>query len=257
MKHNINRNNNKLVPYQKDHDSHDKILVIEILNDVITTKQYDIRYTRPNGNIITTCPYTMGNGLKRGRLLSFNQIKNEINGYRLITFKSAEYYGKLLFYKKISKIYRSLIITAIQTPELAIENDDNNSETNLNDEIVYNAIKTPDGTIVESRHVHDYVVYNDKNGEDYMVDGGLEYLKRSSSHKENYVDISLIYSDGHEKIRNSFTWGSYGKSGKEELHYILLSEMTTEHINAILDTQRLRPVITEIFVDELEYRKKI
>jgi hypothetical protein len=39
--------------------------------------------------------------------------------------------------------------------------------------IVANRIRTPDGTILESKHRHDYVTYTDANGKQYMVDGGL------------------------------------------------------------------------------------
>ena len=44
--------------------------------------------------------------------------------------------------------------------------------------LIYNAIRTPDGTILESRSVHDFVGHTDANGKYYAADGGLEYLKR-------------------------------------------------------------------------------
>ena len=37
--------------------------------------------------------------------------------------------------------------------------------------LIYNAIRTPDGTVLESRHKHDYQEYQDANGLEYMVDG--------------------------------------------------------------------------------------
>ena len=54
-------------------------------------------------------------------------------------------------------------------------------------------------------------------------------------------------------------WKSYGKSGKEEGKYILLKNMDTDHIQAILDTQwHIKETeIEELFNLELEYRKEI
>ena len=39
--------------------------------------------------------------------------------------------------------------------------------------LVRNAMRTPDGTIIRSRHRHDYVTHKDANGSEYMLDGGL------------------------------------------------------------------------------------
>ena len=38
--------------------------------------------------------------------------------------------------------------------------------------ILRNIIRTPDGTLLESRTVHDYVSHKDLNGELYINDGG-------------------------------------------------------------------------------------
>ncbi len=54
--------------------------------------------------------------------------------------------------------------------------------------LIRNAIQTPDGTILESRHIHDYVCHTDKNGHYYAVDGGLSYLKRIGL--ADYIELS-------------------------------------------------------------------
>ena len=40
-----------------------------------------------------------------------------------------------------------------------------------------------------------------------------------------------------EEIKQRAKWGTYGKSGKEPLQYKRLIDLTTEHLQAILDTQ--------------------
>ncbi len=40
-------------------------------------------------------------------------------------------------------------------------------------EILCNRIQTPDGTILTSHDRHDFKSYVDKNGYEYMVDGGV------------------------------------------------------------------------------------
>jgi hypothetical protein len=46
--------------------------------------------------------------------------------------------------------------------------------------VIASRIQTPDGTILWSRHTHDYVAYEDKKtGEVYMLDGGTDYMKTS------------------------------------------------------------------------------
>lgn len=125
--------------------------------------------------------------------------------------------------------------------------------------ILRNAIQTPDGTVLESKHRHDYVTHIDKNGQWYMVDGGGEYLRRGYD-VQDFVALS-VYDDGtHETRRNNLRWGkSYDKdmNSLPKTIYPLISEMDTDHIEAILDGgyARNNAFYIEVFTNELEYRK--
>ena len=120
--------------------------------------------------------------------------------------------------------------------------------------LLVNAIITPDGTRLESRHRHDYKTHIDVNGDEYMIDGGLDYVRRSVN-KEPAIDAFVHDDDPHEIIRESFKWGTYGKKGDQPLVLIPLKLLDKEHIEAILETQtHLKSPIVKVFEDELEYR---
>jgi len=80
--------------------------------------------------------------------------------------------------------------------------------------ILLNSIKTPDGTVLVSRHRHDFVTYKDKNGQSYAVDGGTDYLKRMFD-KPDFKELSK-YDDGKHTTRRKYLyWGSnYDKNMK-------------------------------------------
>ena len=124
----------------------------------------------------------------------------------------------------------------------------------MNNQIVANRIKTPDGTILQSYHRHDYKEYTDKNGKEYMVDGGLDYLRRNVHDDAPYIELSLMMSDSFVEIRESFHWGTRGKDGKQPLTWVPLTDITTDHIFAIQDNCQLTPWLKELFDKELEYR---
>ena len=123
--------------------------------------------------------------------------------------------------------------------------------------IVLNRIKTPDGTVLTSYSVHDYVSHDDKNGHYYAVDGGKSYLKRAMSEgAPEYEDLSVYDSDDFTVVREAFTWGTYGKNGDQPLSWRSLSVLTIEHIEAILETQKRVPnYVRALFEKELEFRK--
>ena len=118
--------------------------------------------------------------------------------------------------------------------------------------ILYNAIRTPDGTIIQSKSVHDYVTHKDANGKCYAVDGGLEYLRRVGF--PDYEELSLTDKDDLGKVREVVTWGTRGKDGKQPLEYKKIKDLETEHICAILATQFLSEEMQYILRTELEFR---
>ena len=121
--------------------------------------------------------------------------------------------------------------------------------------LVYNAIRTPDGTVLESKHRHDYVTYQDKNGNEYMVDGGHDYVRRNVHDDAPYEELSVYTTDGHDKVREVLKWGTYGINGDQPLTYIALKDMNTEHIEACLkNVPSMHPAYKESFKEELKLR---
>ena len=120
--------------------------------------------------------------------------------------------------------------------------------------ILSNRMRTPDGTILESRHRHDYVTHLDKNGKEYMLDGGLDYVRSSANGDEEF--LTVYQDDPHEVIRLLVKWGTFGKNGDEPLKYVAIADMDPYHLRACLDTQQktMRPALYKVMQDEVEYR---
>lgn len=125
-----------------------------------------------------------------------------------------------------------------------------------NSKILLNRIKTPDGTILTSHHTHDYVTHVDKNGYEYMVDGGTSYLRRNIYEDAPYEEMSVYSNEPIEIIRENVEWGTYGKEGKGNLKYVKIKDMETEHIHAILSNHYCSSEYEDVFFRELEYRSK-
>ena len=126
-------------------------------------------------------------------------------------------------------------------------------------QLIYNALMTPDGTVIESRSRHDYVTHLDKNGKEYMVDGGLDYVRRSANGDEICLAV-YIGSDPtkeeHELACGLLKWGTYGKEGNQPLKYITIKDMETDHIKAVLENvRRIHPVYKMCMNNELRLRK--
>lgn len=99
--------------------------------------------------------------------------------------------------------------------------------------LIRNAMQTPDGTVIESTHRHDYVTHLDANGKEYMLDGGLEYVRASAHGDEKWLTVTI--EDDHSVVRDALKWGTYGKNGDQPLRRITLSEMSNGHIQSCLD----------------------
>ena len=114
--------------------------------------------------------------------------------------------------------------------------------------LIANIWRTPTGEILQSKHRHDFV--QDSAGN--FIDGGIEGYTRIGGDilNENWENLCVYSDDPHEKKRELFKWGSRGG-------WVTPAEMTTEHIQAVLDTQKQIPEhIREMFVEELQYRKE-
>lgn len=123
--------------------------------------------------------------------------------------------------------------------------------------IIYNAIRTPDGTVLESLHEWDCKTHTDANGEWYMNDGGNAYWRRSVN-IEPYTDLSVTTDDEHIKIREHFRWQRILDKDNNPLpvpQILVLKDMVTDHIEAILNNNFAKAsYIVKIFLDELKYR---
>lgn len=121
--------------------------------------------------------------------------------------------------------------------------------------LIRNALQTPDGTVLVSRYRHDYCTHKDANGKTYMVDGGLDYVRRSANGDE--IDMCVTIDAPHEIVREAMVWGTYGIDGQGPLRYVTLSEMSTDHIQAVLDgPHRIFPQYRTAMENELGYRNE-
>lgn len=120
--------------------------------------------------------------------------------------------------------------------------------------LIRNALQTPDGTIIESTHRHDYKEYTDANGKHYMVDGGLEYSRRTVH--DDQINLCEYDDAPHERQRNILKWGTYGKDGKQPLQYKTIAEMETAHLEVVVEMVGVSPILHQCMVNELKLRKE-
>ena len=124
--------------------------------------------------------------------------------------------------------------------------------------LLVNAMITPDGTFLDSRHRHDYKTHFDSVTKcEYTVDGGLDYVRRSTHPPEFAPKSIVLYSNSdHEDLREYFTWGTHGINGDQPKKLVKLKHLDKEHIEAILETQtQISDAVYQLLLNELLWRE--
>lgn len=119
-------------------------------------------------------------------------------------------------------------------------------------QVLYNALITPDGTELVSRHRHDFQSHTDANGKWYMIDGGLSYSR--GSYDSDATRILLTDEDPHSLIREHFEWGTYGPDGDQPISYLKLKDVTIDHLQNILKDVGMPDFIRKVIQDELDWK---
>lgn len=127
--------------------------------------------------------------------------------------------------------------------------------------LIVSQIQTPDGTILRSNHVHDYVSHTDANGLVYTLDGGIEYQRYTVNKDAPFKDISLYSNDNIEDIRKVYCRGGRGKDGMQPLKWVPLCEMSNLWIENCIKYNNERGLKSSIsnylYKKELKYRQQM
>ena len=128
--------------------------------------------------------------------------------------------------------------------------------------IVANMMRCPDGTILQSKHRHDYVDHTDENGVYYFLDGGLSYVRYSG----NGELLTIYNTDNISIIRENMYWGRNYDENKnllDETQWVKIKDITDSHLDALivyweerLDKYKEADIFLDIFKLEKKYRNK-
>lgn len=124
-------------------------------------------------------------------------------------------------------------------------------------QLLYNAIQTPDGTIIHSKTTHDFVCHKDANGKTYCIDGGLDYCKISGDLKD--IKNLCVYDDGKWETRRRYLhWGkNYDENNipLPQTEWVPIKDLKTSHIKNILkNVKKIDSIYLETFKQELIHR---
>ena len=139
--------------------------------------------------------------------------------------------------------------------------------------LIANRWRTPDGTLLESKHVHDYVYHQDANGEYYFIDGGHDYIRMS----KNVIPMKneCVYADDDwEIVRKAELRGTATKNftilmvplyKMSDRHVLKCITYNLRHVSEIEHyevhthlyiKEMLYRIIKDIYLEEYEYNEK-
>lgn len=193
---------------------------------------------------------------------SRHAIKNKEDKMIIIVIR----FNVLCCHEKVYESSNGVILTRFVPPccisdiiEIDLKNKETHTKATEYANTLTNKIKTPDGTILESRHQYDHVSHVDKNGERYTIDGGHNAFVARSTNIEPYYNLSISDTEvvSFRVIRKHLMWGHRGKSGQEPVQYIALADMADDHIlNVMLNVKGIDRAYKKQFIRELDYRLK-
>jgi len=121
-------------------------------------------------------------------------------------------------------------------------------------QLVYNAVKCKVcKTVLVSYHGHDYKTCGCP--QDTMVDGGVNYARYGGADLDKIEHLHIYTDDDFLIVRDHAHWGNRGKDGKQPLTYLPLSQMTNNHLIALLDYGIVQ-WYKDLVEQELAYRKE-
>lgn len=113
---------------------------------------------------------------------------------------------------------------------------------------------------------HDFVSFKTTDGE-HFIDGGCSladgdyYFRASFNAKNPPKDIVPYYINeeaAFEEVKQKLLWGTRGKDGKGELEHKLVIDLTSDHLKAILKTQKgISDIHRKVIKSILQDRKEI
>lgn len=120
-------------------------------------------------------------------------------------------------------------------------------------QIVHNSVICMScGEVLVSNHRHDYVTCSCENKT--MADGGTSYLRYGGVDMNKVVSTPVYLDEPFEKVRHYAKRGTRGKDGTEPLKWVPISELTNDHLDAILDYGGADWHLS-LVMQEIQYRK--